>query len=237
MKDKRSNKEIEMIQNVTDGIDLLALENLNIEYTIDEEGAFEKFENQELVMKYLDKMCKNAQRQILDTLKFKDEKAKMGTKKFLEVVLRPEKIFEDTFSIYLTYFHNFHGYQSGINDTLSYTETTEILNKKLVNDCYLFITNADTTTNEIRYVLEKYGQPESYNMVLRDFLSETFLQISPKAEISKIEYDVLFKTSSWVNMTTGWPTSLSFIKKVETIIPNEDSRTKIELWSLEAKSD
>jgi hypothetical protein len=236
-KNKRDQKTQEAIEYLTENISLDGIETVDLIYTTDEEGAFDTLENNEKVLNLLGQMGDTFSKRMLDTLKFDSPTKKKGAEKYLKLMLSKEKIFENMYSIFLSSFHNFHGYQSGVNDTISYKEHLTFGSKKVINNCYIFISSVDTTTNEIKYVQEKYGDQESYKAVLGDLLAETLLTDTPKSEIDKIEYGLFLKNVVWINMTTGWPSYVSFIKNVEAGGEKEKVKTKIEYWTLELKTD
>lgn len=219
----------------------LCEDSLVLRYTTDGRGVFNGYKNRVPIENKMDNLMKL----IIENSTEKSKKLDAGEKKVSEAILSKlgtgKLLFSNIFDVYVSNFHNLHGYASGLNDTLSYTESIPGVwsDKPITFDCYLYVTSVDTVNNEIRLDIEKYADLEDYIKEYADFLEKASIENNAKPqnglkeELEKLNMRMEAYLTYYIDLRTGWPNFISAIKSVIVQDPKtRQEKTKEEIWTL-----
>jgi hypothetical protein len=249
--EKSYEVEFRMLENKRNTLNdpSLALNDLNFSekdltlyYTTDEMGMFKEYKNQASIEKGLDQLMKKIVDADLKNRSFKTEAERNVAESLAGKMANGKVLFSNIYGIYISQFHNLHGYATGLNDTLNYTESTPgLMGDKLIDlDCYLYITSIDTTSYEVRYDTEKYADLNEFMKGYAGALKETAKKSGVKtfdevqANLGKLDMKMEAYITNYIDLESGWPTFL----KVDRILTTKDPATgqvstKEEIWSLD----
>ncbi|GAB3170132.1 hypothetical protein [Telluribacter humicola] len=220
----------------------LSEDDLTLYYTTDETGAMEGYKNREMIERGLDKMMKEVVNGELKKKSYKDEAEKKLTESLASKLANGKVLFDNVYHVFVSQFHTLHGYATGINDTLNFTESVPGLigDKTIDLNCYLYVTSIDTTSYEVRYDVEKYADLNEFMNGYAKSLQETAKEAGVKPttdlqnQLEKMDMKVEAYSSHYIDMGSGWPTFI----KVTRLVTAKDLATQIvstkeEIWALD----
>lgn len=226
----------------------LPLEDLNLNedslilrYTTDATGTLKTYENRTSIENKMDALMKIIVKNRQDKIKFENEAERKAATVITEKLANGKILFTSMYDVFVSQFHNLHGYATGINDTLSYTETVPgVWGDKPINfDCYLYVSSIDTTTYEVRFDTEKYADLKDFLKDYATYINKTTENAGAKPkkefqdEMAKLDMKMEGYITSFIDINTGWPTFISVVRSVIVKDPKTNiETTKEEIWTL-----
>jgi hypothetical protein len=218
----------------------IADQDMVLHYQTRPEGDLRKYHNREAVEKAMDEMIKLVVKDRKASFEPKDEAEKQVFDAVFAKTANGKVLFSTVYEVFVSQFHNFHGYGSGLNDTLRYTETwpNSFGSTPINYDCYLYISSLDSL-NEVRFDIEKFAE---MNGVLKDFSG--FMKKNQEAAgvkanddmergFAKLDMKMEMYVTTFIDLHTGWPT---FIKVTKSVISKDEKINKThfqdEIWVL-----
>jgi hypothetical protein len=198
-------------------------QDLILHYSTDNEGVLKKYKNRESVEGKLDDMVQLMVTKVKEDFKAKDESEKKVFGTVLDKMANGKVLFSTMYEVFVSQFHNFHGYSSGINDTLRYNESVpHSFGTTPINyDCYTYITSIDSTY-EARFDIEKYADMKGFLNDYTLFLTKAKQDAGAKGneqfdkELAALNMKMETYVTYFVDLNTGWPTFLKLTKSVIT---------------------
>jgi hypothetical protein len=218
----------------------IADDEMVVRYQTNEFGELKKYHNRESVERRMDDMVQLVVKEGRSGFKPKDDAEKKVFETVLAKMANGKVLFSSVYEVFISQFHNFHGYGSWLNDTLRYTETwPNTFGSTPVNyDCYLFITSLDSL-NEVRFDIEKFaemkGVIKDYHGFMKKAKEDAGLKLNDQFEqdLTNLDMKLEMYISTFIDLNTGWPT---FIKVTKSVI-NKDAKADAtyyqdEVWVL-----
>jgi hypothetical protein len=224
-----------------EGLDLSS-DALALRYTTDGNGAFKSYENRQPIEDKLNDLMKIIMADGENKSKPLNAVEKKTKDAISEKLANGKVLFAGLYDIFIYSFHNLQGYDTGINDTLAYSEAVPGIwgNKPINYDCYVYVTSIDTVSYEVKIDLEKYADLTDYLKEYAEFLKTTAENAGakPKEEFHKelLKLDMRMETfiSSYIDLNTGWPNFIRITKSVFVKDPTSKTETvKDEIWTLD----
>lgn len=223
-----NEKELETMQQLANS---MSDSDFTVKYKVGLDGSLEKYLNGDKVIQKCEEMMKAFTSDKLNRQEGESQKSFRFRQEYLSLVGNGNKLFENMFSIFISNFHNLYGLEMGVNDTLSYKESTsnEIIKKPITSDNYLFISSVDTTLNEVLFVTEKYYDSN----LVKEIAAQAFKSSLNKKELKEIDAELFIKNRYFFDFNAGLTSYLSVLKETEST----DKKTALkstnhEVWSL-----
>ncbi|KAA6440454.1 hypothetical protein FEM33_07635 [Dyadobacter flavalbus] len=218
----------------------LTNDDLTLRYTTDANGALTGYTNREAVEKKLDDLVQLMSKKAQNDFKSKDEAEKKVLSTVMEKLVNGKVLFSSVYETFISHFHNFHGYHTGLNDTLRFTESTPqaFTSTPIKYDCYIYLSSLDSL-NEARFDLEKYADMSGFIKEYGTYLKQVGESAGAKpneqmqTELAALDMKSEMYTTTYIDLNTGWPAFIKVTRSIITKDPKTNSTFfKDEIWTL-----
>lgn len=228
-----SHEQNELINEIKGSLnDRFTDNDLIINYTTNNAGAFEQYTHEKDVVRVLDVFMDEIRKNKLSELNKLSKKEKAKIEELLEIIATGSVLFKNLYGIPISNLHGINGLVMAIDDTLAFSERSPLVNMKkpLDSDCLLYINSVDTTTNEVEYVIEKWMDSE----VLTEFMKQLLKNQFSKSELDKLNIEGYVKSVLFVDPRQNWPSLVKVIKEIySTDSASGNVETSQEIWYLD----
>jgi len=217
-------------------------DDLTLRYTTDANGSLKAITNRIELEGRLDQIMQMVRKKQMEAFKDNSEGERKMITAISDKAANGKVLFSTMYEVFISQFHNLHGYVTGINDTLNYKESIihPATNKPIDFDCYLYVATADTL-GMVRFDTDKYGDmtdfPKDYAAYLQATREASGLKRDKKIEEGAAGLGMEMNTyiSNVVDTNSGWPSYIKLTRVIATKKPeSEDTEYRDEIWELDS---
>lgn len=224
------------------GLDLWNVKNedLVLRYETDANGTFESFANRDAIEGKLDEFSQILKKIAQEKLKGEGEKKALAS--VADKMAGGKALFGSVYETFISQFHNFHGYKTGLNDTLNYQEgiMNPLIGKKINFDCYLYLASLDSL-GMARFDVDKYADMSNFANDYMAFLKKTREEsgLNPEmvgdSALQNLNMKMHTYMTTTIDLDSGWPVFSNVTRSVAVLREKpEDTEYKDETWELDS---